>query len=63
DNSLEYHLASAKKNGVTRNEMAEILTHIAFYAGWPNAWAAFKMAKEVYKDEQAVECPDKKVEE
>ena len=29
---------------------AEILTHIAFYAGWPNAWAAFKMAKEVYAD-------------
>ncbi len=55
DNSLEYHLASAKKNGVTRDEMAEILTHIAFYAGWPNAWAAFKMAKEVYKDEQAAD--------
>ena len=31
--------------------MAEILTHIAFYAGWPNAWAAFNMAKEVYADE------------
>ena len=30
--------------------MAEILTHVAFYAGWPNAWAAFRMAKEVYKD-------------
>ncbi|WP_308582382.1 cupin domain-containing protein [uncultured Parolsenella sp.] len=31
--------------------MAEILTHIAFYAGWPNAWAAFHMAKEVYADD------------
>ena len=50
DNSLKYHLESAKKNGVTRTEMAEILTHIAFYAGWPNAWAAFRMAKEVYSD-------------
>lgn len=30
--------------------MSEILTHIAFYAGWPNAWAAFKMAKEVYEE-------------
>lgn len=35
--------------------MAEILTHIAFYAGWPNAWAAFRMAKEVYADGSAVE--------
>ena len=50
DSSLQYHLQSAKNNGVTKTEMAEILTHIAFYAGWPNAWAAFKMAKEVYAD-------------
>ena len=50
DNSLEYHLKEAKKNGVSQQEMAEILTHVAFYAGWPNAWAAFRMAKEVYKD-------------
>lgn len=51
DSSLAYHLASAKKNGVTQTEMAEILTHIAFYAGWPNAWAAFNMAKEVYAED------------
>lgn len=48
DNSLTYHLSTARKNGVTRTEMAEILTHLAFYAGWPNAWAAFRMAREVY---------------
>lgn len=53
DSSLKYHLATARKNGVTKSEMAEILTHIAFYAGWPNAWAAFNMAKEVYADEEA----------
>lgn len=53
DSSLKYHLTTARKNGVTRDEMAEILTHIAFYAGWPNAWAAFNMAKEVYADEAA----------
>lgn len=53
DSSLQYHLLSAKKNGVTKEEMAEILTHLAFYAGWPNAWAAFRMAKEVYADETA----------
>lgn len=46
DGSLAYHLQSARNNGVAKSEMAEILTHIAFYAGRPNAWAAFKMAKE-----------------
>ena len=51
DSSLKYNMASARENGVTREEMAEILTHIAFYAGWPNAWAAFNMAKEVYADD------------
>jgi 4-carboxymuconolactone decarboxylase len=51
DSSLKYHLMTARKNGVTRTEMAEILTHIAFYAGWPNAWAAFRMAKEVYEED------------
>ena len=48
DSSLKYHIESARKNGVSASEMAEILTHLAFYAGWPNAWAAFRMAKEVY---------------
>lgn len=51
DSSLKYHLASARANGVTREEMAELLTHVAFYAGWPNAWAAFNVAKEVYTDD------------
>lgn len=50
DSSLVAHLQSAKRNGVTKTEMAELLTHVAFYAGWPNAWAAFRMAKEVYAD-------------
>lgn len=49
DSSFQFHLTSAKKNGVTRDEMAEILTHLAFYAGWPNAWAAFRAAVEVYQ--------------
>lgn len=51
DNSLHYHLATARKNGVTKQEMAELLTHLAFYAGWPNAWAAFNQAKEVYAED------------
>lgn len=51
DSSLTAHLQNAKKYGVTKKEIAELLTQIAFYAGWPNAWAAFRMAKEVYADE------------
>ena len=53
DSSFQYHLMSAKKNGVTKTEIAEILTHAAFYAGWPKAWAAFRMAKEVWAEEAA----------
>ena len=51
DNSLTYHLQEAKKNGITRSEAAEIITHIAFYAGWPKAWAAFNLAKKVWTDD------------
>ena len=56
DSSFQYHLMSAKNNGVTRTEIAEILTHAAFYAGWPKAWAAFRMAKEVWADDDAVDA-------
>ena len=52
DSSFKYHMQTAKKNGVTKGEMGEILTHVAFYAGWPNAWAAFRVALEVYKDDE-----------
>lgn len=55
DNSLKYHLINAKNNGITKDEMAEIITHAAFYAGWPNAWAVFNLAKEVYNDDNAKE--------
>jgi len=55
DSSLGFHLQEAKKNGITRTEIAEIITHIAFYAGWPKAWAAFKMAKEVWAEETAAQ--------
>ena len=49
DSSLKFHIMKAKENGVTKEEMAEILTQTAFYAGWPKAWAAFRYAKEVYE--------------
>ena len=55
DNSLVFHLQSAKKNGVTRTEIAEIITHIGFYAGWPKAWAAFNLAKDVWAEDAAGE--------
>ena len=45
DNSLKFHMQNAKNYGVTKDEISEILTHAAFYAGWPKAWAAFRMAK------------------
>lgn len=51
DSAFRFHLESAKKNGITREEITEILTHAAFYAGWPKAWAAFRMAKEVWSEE------------
>jgi 4-carboxymuconolactone decarboxylase len=52
DSSLQYHIQTAKENGVTKEEMAEVLTQLAFYAGWPKAWAAFRMAKEVWKEDK-----------
>ena len=51
DSSFQYHLTTARQNGITRQEIAEILTHAAFYAGWPKAWAAFRMAKEVWAED------------
>ena len=48
DSSLKYHIKNAKDHGVSQKEMAAIVTHVAFYAGWPKAWAVFNLAKEVY---------------
>ena len=55
DNSLVFHLQSAKKNGIARTEIAEVITHIGFYAGWPKAWAAFNLAKGVWAEDTAGE--------
>lgn len=49
DSSLKYHIQNAKNNGVTLEEIADTLTQVAFYAGWPKAWAAFRLVKEVYE--------------
>lgn len=53
DDSLKYHLANARKNGVTKEEMVEVVTHLAFYLGWPNAWAVFPLVSQVYADDKA----------
>ena len=50
DSSLKYHIMNAKNHGVSQKEMAAIITHVAFYAGWPKAWAVFNLAKEVYHE-------------
>ena len=50
DSSLVYHLQNAKAHGVTRSEIAAIVTHVGFYAGWPKAWAVFRMAKDVWSE-------------
>ena len=55
DSSLTYHLQTAKANGISRTEIAETITHIAFYAGWPKAWAAFRLAKEVWAADTAAD--------
>ena len=52
DESFRYHLLSAKKNGITKEEIAEVITHAAFYCGWPKAWAVFRMAKEVWSGDE-----------
>lgn len=50
---LKSHIEIAKHNGVTRVEITELITHLAFYAGWPKAWSAFSLAKDIYSDDDA----------
>ena len=53
--TIKSHLTEGKKNGISKDEIAEMITHIAFYAGWPKAWGAFLAAKEVYANEIAAD--------
>ena len=55
DSSLKYHLENAKNAGVTKKEIAAVITHVAFYAGWPKGWAVFNMAKEIWTEEMPAE--------
>lgn len=47
---LRGHLARALDNGVTKDEIAEIITHLAFYSGWPASMTAARIAKEVFEE-------------
>jgi 4-carboxymuconolactone decarboxylase len=45
---LRFHLNFAVQNGVKKEELIEVITHLAFYAGWPSAMSAIMVAKEVF---------------
>ena len=51
DSSLTYHLQNAKVHGVTKEEIAAIITHATMYTGWPKGWAVFRLAKDVWNEE------------
>ncbi|MCL1994112.1 MAG: carboxymuconolactone decarboxylase family protein [Spirochaetes bacterium] len=47
---LAFHLNFARQNGITRTEIVEVITHLAFYVGWPNAWSTFNRAIEIFTE-------------
>lgn len=48
---VKSHLVLGKKHGLTKDEIVEMVTQLAFYTGWAKAWCVFPMVEEVYKDE------------
>jgi 4-carboxymuconolactone decarboxylase len=57
-NELPFHIVRARENGVTKEELAEVFTHLAFYAGWPSAITAVTMAMDLLADDKS-ESEDK----
>lgn len=49
-NELPFHLKKALQNGVTRDEIIEMITHLAFYSGWPTANTALSIARKVFEE-------------
>jgi 4-carboxymuconolactone decarboxylase len=49
-NELPFHLKKALENGVTRDEIVELITHLAFYSGWPTAGTAVGIARQVFAE-------------
>ncbi len=50
---MDFHFPNALKNGVTREELIEMITHLAFYVGWPNAMSAVNRAKTLFESKEA----------
>ena len=48
---LKHHIALGKKNGLTQEEVVEVVTQLAFYCGWPKAWSTFPIVREVYEED------------
>jgi len=48
-NELPFHLAKALENGISRDELGEVITHLAFYSGWPTANSAVAVARRVFE--------------
>lgn len=48
-NELPFHLKKALENGVSREELIEVITHLAFYSGWPTASTALTIARRVFE--------------
>ena len=53
DSSLKHHLGNAKNHGVTKEEIAAVITHATMYVGWPKGWAVFRLAKDIWNEEEA----------
>lgn len=49
---LSFHLNKAKENGLSEEELVEVITHLAFYAGWPKAMSAIMVAKKLFSEEK-----------
>jgi 4-carboxymuconolactone decarboxylase len=49
---LPFHLSRALENAITKAEIIEVITHLAFYSGWPTAMSAVLLAKEVFQEEE-----------
>jgi 4-carboxymuconolactone decarboxylase len=61
-NELPFHLKKALENGVTREEIIEVITHLAFYSGWPTASTALTIARQVFADAEQIQANSKEKE-
>lgn len=61
-NELPFHLKKALENGVMREEIIEVITHLAFYSGWPTASTALTIARQVFADADQAQATSKETE-